>query len=146
MTKLFGKKKKGKKRGLGKVRPKHGSPPKKKKKGRRKRRSTTHQGRSTTHQGRFTIRQPRKKQYSVLRGAPRLVKRRRPTVRRPRPTVRRPRGSFKHMTFSDEESYSNIMGKEDLRRKIRSHKNIDGRMSGIVLDQDNELIRLNRYP
>ena len=130
MARLFRGKKKGKKRGLGKVRPKRLSPPKKKRKGRRKASSTI---------GRFTVRQPRKKRYSVLRGAPRSVKRR-------RPTVRRPRGSFKHMEVSNMESYSNIMGEEDLRGRISAHKNIDGQESGIELDQDNELIRVNRYP
>jgi len=50
------------------------------------------------------------------------------------------------MTYSDEESYSSIMGEEDLKRRIRTHKNIDGRKSGILLDQDNDIISINRYP
>jgi hypothetical protein len=134
MAKLIGGKKKGKKRGLGKVRPKRLSPPKKRRKGRRKALSTI---------GRFTVRQPRKKRYSVH--MPRYVKSKlRKKVHRP--MIRRPRGSFKHMSYTDKESYSNIMGEEDLKRKIIAHKNIDGQESGIELDQDNELIRVNRYP
>ena len=88
----------------------------------------------------YTIRQPRKKRYSLH--APRLLK------KRPRYSLRRnmPTQSFKSMSFMDSSSYSNVMGKEDFKRKMRGHKNIEGQESGIEVDQDNNLIRIKRYP
>lgn len=88
----------------------------------------------------YTIRQPHKKKYSLH--APRLLK------KRPRYSLRRniPTQSFKSMSFMDSSSYSNVMGKEDFKRKVRGHKNIEGRESGIEVEQDNNLIRIKRYP
>tara|TARA_Y100000768_G_scaffold387262_1_gene378002 strand:- start:1873 stop:2280 length:408 start_codon:yes stop_codon:yes gene_type:complete len=88
----------------------------------------------------YTIRQPSKKKYSFH--APRLLR------KRPRYSLRRnmPTQSFKSMSFMDSSSYSNIMGKEDFKRKMRGHKNIEGQESGIEIDQDNNLIRIKRYP
>jgi len=88
----------------------------------------------------YTVRQPHKKRYSFH--APRLLK------KRPRYSLRRnmPTQSFKSMSFMDSSSYSNIMGKEDFKRKVRGHKNIEGQESGIEVDQDNNLIRIKRYP
>ena len=88
----------------------------------------------------YTIRQPHKKIYSLH--APRLLK------KRPRYSLRRnmPSQSFKSMSFMDSSSYSNVMGKEDFKRKMRGHKNIEGQESGIEIDQDNNLIRIKRYP
>ena len=66
----------------------------------------------------------------------------------PRYSLRRntPTQSFKSMSFMDSSSYSNVMGKEDFKRKMRGHKNIEGQESGIEVDQDNNLIRIKRYP
>ena len=66
----------------------------------------------------------------------------------PRYSLRRnmPKESFKSMSFMDSSSYSNVMGKEDFKRKMRGHKNIEGQESGIEVDQDNNLIRIKRYP
>jgi len=88
----------------------------------------------------YTVRQPHKKRYSFH--APRLLK------KRPRYSLRRnmPTQSFKSMSFMDSSSYSNIMGKEDFKRKVKGHKNIEGQESGIEVDQDNNLIRIKRYP
>ena len=88
----------------------------------------------------YTIKQPHKKKYSLH--APRLLK------KRPRYSLRRnmPTQSFKSMSFMDSSSYSNVMGKEDFKRKMRGHKNIEGQESGIEVDQDNNLIRIKRYP
>ena len=88
----------------------------------------------------YTIRQPHKKIYSLH--APRLLK------KRPRYSLRRnmPTQSFKSMSFMNSSSYSNVMGKEDFKRKMRGHKNIEGQESGIEVDQDNNLIRIKRYP
>ena len=88
----------------------------------------------------YTIRQPHKKRYSFH--APRLLK------KRPRYSLRRntPTQSFKSISFMDSSSYSNVMGKEDFKRKMRGHKNIEGQESGIEVDQDNNLIRIKRYP
>ena len=73
----------------------------------------------------YTIRQPHKKKYSLY--APRLLK------KRPRYSLRRnmPTQSFKSMSFMDSSSYSNVMGKEGFKRKMRGHKNIEGQESGI---------------
>ena len=79
----------------------------------------------------YTIRQPRKKRYSLH--APRLLK-------------RKPKRSFRSMSFMDSSAYSNIMGKQDFKRKVKGHKNIEGQESGIVVDQDNNLIHIQRYP
>jgi hypothetical protein len=50
------------------------------------------------------------------------------------------------MSFMDSSSYSNIHGEEDFNRKVKRHNNIDGHESGFEMDQNNNLIRVNRYP
>jgi hypothetical protein len=78
--------------------------------------------------GRYTISQP-KKRY---------------TVHMPRFRKRKPRSSFRSMSFSDESSYSNVRGKQDFKRRSTGKRNINGKRSGLELEQDNDRIRIQR--
>ena len=81
--------------------------------------------------GRYTISQPKKKRY---------------TVHMPRIFKRKPRSSFQSMSFNDASSYSNIRGKQDFKRRAMGRRNMDGKLSGLDLEQDNDKIRIQRFP
>jgi len=124
MPKVFGKGgKKKKKPPRTKPKPNHIFKKKKKK----KRRPISKKGMTT-----YTITQPRKKKYTVHR--PRLLK------------GRKPKRSFKSMSLVDSSSFSNIMGKKSFKRRSFGHKNMEGKESGIMVDQGNNIIRVQRFP
>lgn len=119
-----------KKRGLGKVYP-LGKPIKKnksvKKKKPKKKKPVKKKSHRTKMRKNFTISQPRKKRYTVH--APRLIN-------------NKPRSHFKSFISTDSSSYSNIMGEENFKRTMRRKKNVDGKISGFGLDQNNDDIRI----
>jgi len=120
---MKGGKKKKKRPGLGKVKPKHVTPRKKDKKKKKKKKQS---------QSLYTIRQPNKKK----------------TVARKRKynKPRQPKQPIQSFSMIDSSTYSNVMGEEDYKRKMRQHRYDDGRESGIIYDQDNDQIIIERYP
>jgi|TARA_B110000211_G_C14038143_1_gene535524 hypothetical protein len=88
----------------------------------------------------YTLSQPKKRRYSVH--MPRFTnKRNRVGI------IRRPaKPSFQSVSYSDASSYSNMMGTEDFKRRAMGRRNMDGKLSGVNVDQDNDMIRIHRFP
>ena len=88
----------------------------------------------------YTLSQPKKRRYSVH--MPRFTnKRNRVGI------IRRPaKPSFQSVSYSDASSYSNMMGTEDFKRRAMGRRNMDGILSGVNVDQDNDMIRIQRFP
>ena len=88
----------------------------------------------------YTLSQPKKRRYSVH--MPRFTnKRNRVGI------IRRPaKPSFQSVSYSDASSYSNMMGTEDFKRRAMGRRNMDGKLSGVNVDQDNDMIRIQRFP
>tara|TARA_B110001469_G_C9374931_1_gene194965 strand:+ start:57 stop:413 length:357 start_codon:yes stop_codon:yes gene_type:complete len=49
-------------------------------------------------------------------------------------------------SMMDTSSYSNVMGKQGYKRKMRKYKYNNGKESEIHYDQDNDTIIIKRYP
>ena len=132
MKRYIGGKTSGKKKGP-KSKPKpHNLKPSKKKKQQTKMKPKNKSKNKTT----YTLSQPKKRRYSVH--MPRFTnKRNRVGI------IRRPaKPSFQSVSYSDASSYSNMMGTEDFKRRAMGRRNMDGILSGVNVDQDNEMIRI----
>ena len=136
MKRYIGGKTSGKKKGP-KSKPKpHNLKPSKKKKQQTKMKPKNKSKNKTT----YTLSQPKKRRYSVH--MPRFTnKRNRVGI------IRRPaKPSFQSVSYSDASSYSNMMGTEDFKRRAMGRRNMDGILSGVNVDQDNDMIRIQRFP
>ena len=139
---MKGGKKKKKRPGLGKVKTKQGKV--KTKQGKVKSKNKKKKKKNQKHrQNEYTIRQPRKKKMSFH--IPRL-KQPLQTMRKSNKLSRKPERHVQSFSMIDSSSYSNIMGQEDYKRKMGQHRYDDGRESGIIYDQDNDKIIIERYP
>ena len=135
MKRYIGGKTSGKKKGP-KSKPKpHNLKPSKKKKKKKMKPKNKSKNKTT-----YTLSQPKKRRYSVH--MPRFTnKRNRVGI------IRRPvKPSFQSVSYSDASSYSNMMGIEDFKRRAMGRRNMDGILSGVNVDQDNDMIRIQRFP
>ena len=135
MKRYIGGKTSGKKKGP-KSKPKpHNLKPSKKKKKKKMKPKNKSKNKTT-----YTLSQPKKRRYSVH--MPRFTnKRNRVGI------IRRPaKPSFQSVSYSDASSYSNMMGTEDFKRRAMGRRNMDGKLSGVNVDQDNDMIRIHRFP
>jgi hypothetical protein len=135
MKRYIGGKTSGKKKGP-KSKPKpHNLKPSKKKKKKKMKPKNKSKNKTT-----YTLSQPKKRRYSVH--MPRFTnKRNRVGI------IRRPaKPSFQSVSYSDASSYSNMMGTEDFKRRAMGRRNMDGILSGVNVDQDNDMIRIQRFP
>ena len=143
MKRYIGGKTSGKKKGP-KSKPKpHNLKPSKKKKKKKKKQQTKMKMKpknKSKNKTTYTLSQPKKRRYSVH--MPRFTnKRNRVGI------IRRPaKPSFQSVSYSDASSYSNMMGTEDFKRRAMGRRNMDGILSGVNVDQDNDMIRIQRFP
>jgi hypothetical protein len=143
MKRYIGGKTSGKKKGP-KSKPKpHNLKPSKKKKRKKKKQQTKMKMKpknKSKNKTTYTLSQPKKRRYSVH--MPRFTnKRNRVGI------IRRPaKPSFQSVSYSDASSYSNMMGTEDFKRRAMGRRNMDGILSGVNVDQDNDMIRIQRFP
>ena len=134
MKRYIGGKTSGKKKG-----PKSKPKPSKKKK-KKKQQTKMKPKNKSKNKTTYTLSQPKKRRYSVH--MPRFTnKRNRVGI------IRRPaKPSFQSVSYSDASSYSNMMGTEDFKRRAMGRRNMDGILSGVNVDQDNDMIRIQRFP
>jgi hypothetical protein len=139
MKRYIGGKTSGKKKGpKSKPKPHNLKPSKKKKK--KKQQTKMKPKNKSKNKTTYTLSQPKKRRYSVH--MPRFTnKRNRVGI------IRRPvKPSFQSVSYSDASSYSNMMGTEDFKRRAMGRRNMDGILSGVNVDQDNDMIRIQRFP
>ena len=139
MKRYIGGKTSGKKKGpKSKPKPHNLKPSKKKKK--KKQQTKMKPKNKSKNKTTYTLSQPKKRRYSVH--MPRFTnKRNRVGI------IRRPaKPSFQSVSYSDASSYSNMMGTEDFKRRAMGRRNMDGKLSGVNVDQDNDMIRIQRFP
>jgi len=139
MKRYIGGKTSGKKKGpKSKPKPHNLKPSKKKKK--KKQQTKMKPKNKSNNKTTYTLSQPKKRRYSVH--MPRFTnKRNRVGI------IRRPaKPSFQSVSYSDASSYSNMMGTEDFKRRAMGRRNMDGILSGVNVDQDNDMIRIQRFP
>jgi hypothetical protein len=140
MKRYIGGKTSGKKKGP-KSKPKpHNLKPSKKKKKKQQTKMKMKPKNKSKNKTTYTLSQPKKRRYSVH--MPRFTnKRNRVGI------IRRPvKPSFQSVSYSDASSYSNMMGTEDFKRRAMGRRNMDGILSGVNVDQDNDMIRIQRFP
>ena len=134
MKRYIGGKTSGKKKG-----PKSKPKPSKKKK-KKKQQTKMKPKNKSKNKTTYTLSQPKKRRYSVH--MPRFTNKRNRVgiIRRPE------KPSFQSVSYSDASSYSNMMGTEDFKRRAMGRRNMDGILSGVNVDQDNDMIRIQRFP
>ncbi len=139
MKRYIGGKTSGKKKGpKSKPKPHNLKPSKKKKK--KKQQTKMKPKNKSKNKTTYTLSQPKKRRYSVH--MPRFTnKRNRVGI------IRRPaKPSFQSVSYSDASSYSNMMGTEDFKRRAMGRRNMDGILSGVNVEQDNDMVRIQRFP
>ena len=139
MKRYIGGKTSGKKKGpKSKPKPHNLKPSKKKKK--KKQQTKMKPKNKSKNKTTYTLSQPKKRRYSVHMPLFTNKRNRVGIIRRPA------KPSFQSVSYSDASSYSNMMGTEDFKRRAMGRRNMDGILSGVNVDQDNDMIRIQRFP